>query len=371
MSDNAKYYYVSKFNLELAIDEAVSEVFYDDVVEILPQLIQNTSNEKYFKRYIFKRLPGQDWSMLKEKQDKFSRAEKAYSLEMFGFIEALSRHIIRRSFKIIKAFQGDREWSGDSSASDTKPEPPITLFSSSIAADKSKSVVSQKAPEEEIDISFTEEDQSTQQLRITKTDQPKMDKDPPQQSSTPEKGKTLGRNDKQADIYASWSLKEQKEREQYQVVIEQPPKDMNTTTLTLKENISSLIQRDIRMFKEVKLLDGSRKIIGYLSTWDNMKECIDKPMTNKIKTSKRSNTNKSQNLSPKSNTVGTGSNRIPIGNRKSSKQVKKTEDEPFMIPKRSSDSTKKTSLKKPWISKKKLAADIATIMETLKSLVRQ
>ncbi|GBB93982.1 hypothetical protein RclHR1_02270006 [Rhizophagus clarus] len=175
MSDNAKYYYVSKFNLELAIDEAVSEVFYDDVVEILPQLIQNTSNEKYFKRYIFKRLPGQDWSMLKEKQDKFSRAEKAYSLEMFGFIEALSRHIIRRSFKIIKAFQGDREWSGDSSASDTKPEPPITLFSSSIAADKSKSVVSQKAPEEEIDISFTEEDQSTQQLRITKTDQPKMD----------------------------------------------------------------------------------------------------------------------------------------------------------------------------------------------------
>ncbi|GBB98295.1 hypothetical protein RclHR1_33200002 [Rhizophagus clarus] len=77
---------------------------------------------------------------------------------------------------------------------------------------------------------------------------------------------------------ASWSLKERKERERYQVVIEQPPDDMNTTTLALKENISSLIQRDIRMFKEVKLLDGSRKIIGYLSTWDNMKDCIDKPM---------------------------------------------------------------------------------------------
>ncbi|GES86949.1 hypothetical protein GLOIN_2v1773466 [Rhizophagus clarus] len=77
---------------------------------------------------------------------------------------------------------------------------------------------------------------------------------------------------------ALWSFKEWKERERYQVVIECPPEDMNMTTLTLKENISSLIQRDIRMFKEVKFLDGSRKIIGYLSTWDNMKECIDKPM---------------------------------------------------------------------------------------------
>ncbi|GBB92583.1 hypothetical protein RclHR1_20260002 [Rhizophagus clarus] len=54
---------------------------------------------------------------------------------------------------------------------------------------------------------------------------------------------------------------------------------MNTTTLALKENISSLIQRDICMFKEVKFPDGSRKIIGYLLTWDNIKECIDMPMT--------------------------------------------------------------------------------------------
>ncbi|GES93365.1 hypothetical protein RCL_jg21162.t1 [Rhizophagus clarus] len=172
MSDDAKYYYVTKFNLELAIDEAVAEIFYNDVVEILPKLIQNTSNEKHFKQYILKRLPGQDWSTLK---DRFSGAEKAYSLEMFGFIEALSRHLIRRFFKIIQASQGDREWSGDSGASDTKTEPPITISSSSTAADKSKSVVSQKAPEEEMDISFTEEDQSAQQLHITKADQPKMD----------------------------------------------------------------------------------------------------------------------------------------------------------------------------------------------------
>ncbi|GBB97133.1 hypothetical protein RclHR1_29200001 [Rhizophagus clarus] len=93
--------------------------------------------------------------------------------------------------------------------------------------------------------------------------------------------------------------------------------------------------------------------------------------TNKIKPSKRSTTNNSQNSSPKSNTVGTGSNRIPIGTCKGSKQVKKTEDDPLKISKRSLDTTKKASPKKPRISKKKLAADIATIMETLKSLVRQ
>ncbi|GBB98202.1 hypothetical protein RclHR1_31660002 [Rhizophagus clarus] len=126
-----------------------------------------------------------------------------------------------------------------------------------------------------------------------------------------------------------------------------------------------------------------------------MKDCIDKPMTwngaqlkwshhlgpsnnktaynktNKIKPSKRSTTNKSQNSSPKSNTKGTGSNCISIGNRQDSKQTKKTEEELYKIKKRFSDSTQKNALKKPWISKKKLAADIVTIMETLKSLVRQ
>ncbi|GBC09909.1 hypothetical protein RclHR1_00920027 [Rhizophagus clarus] len=421
---------------------------------------------------------------------------------MFGFIEALSRHILRRTYKIIQASQGDRERSDDSDTSDTELMPPLTISSSSTAADKSKSVVTPEAPEEEMDISFTEEDQPAPQLHINKIDKPNTDsstkkdkkkrkkkksrqdqsheadqvtkpipsssssnplvleESPPIQSSTPEKGKTLGKTDKQMDIYsedeanyivtgflpsplstavrdiliydipakwsnidilqhlsswsriisiqmaplnalpvrwfpASWSLKERKERERYQVVIEQPPDDMNTTTLALKENISSLIQRDIRMFKEVKLPDGSRKIIGYLSTWDNMKDCIDKPMiwngaqlkwschlgpsnnktaynkTNKIKPSKRSTTNNSQNLSPKSNTVGTGLNRIPIGTCKGSKQAKKTEDDPLKISKRSSDSTKKALPKKPRISKKKLAADIATIMETLKSLVRQ
>ncbi|GBC07298.1 hypothetical protein RclHR1_07370007 [Rhizophagus clarus] len=126
-----------------------------------------------------------------------------------------------------------------------------------------------------------------------------------------------------------------------------------------------------------------------------MKECIDTPMTwngaqlkwschlgssnnksaykttNKIKPSKRPHANTPQNLSRKSNTISTGLNRISIGNRKDFKQAKKTEDESYKISKCSSDSNKKTALKKPQISKKKLAVDIATIIETLKSLVKQ
>ncbi|GBB98749.1 hypothetical protein RclHR1_33000001 [Rhizophagus clarus] len=218
MSDDAKYYYINKLDLELAVDEAVYKVFYDDIVEILPKLIWNTSNEKYFKKYILKHLPDHDWSSLKEKQDKNSGVVKAYSLEMFGFIEALSHHILRRAYKIIQASQGDRE--------------------SFTAADISKSVVTPEATEEEMDISFTEKDQPALQLHINKKDKPNTDsftkkdkkkrkkkksrqdqsheadqmtkpissssslnppvleKSPPVQSSTPEKGKTLERTDK-------------------------------------------------------------------------------------------------------------------------------------------------------------------------------
>ncbi|GES86653.1 hypothetical protein RCL_jg20594.t1 [Rhizophagus clarus] len=149
-----------------------------------------------------------------------------------------------------------------------------------------------------------------------------------------------------------------------------PLNTLPVPTLALKKNISSLIQRDIYMFKEIKFPDGSRKIIGYLSIWDSMKDCIDTPMiwngtlltwsrhlgpsNNKatyknkkeIKTSKQSNTNNySQNSSHKPKTVGTDANHIPISNRKDSKQTKKTKKNPS-ISQSTSDSTKKSSPKK-------------------------
>ncbi|GES84801.1 hypothetical protein RCL_jg24148.t1 [Rhizophagus clarus] len=64
------------------------------------------------------------------------------------------------------------ENSNNNSADD---ELPITASSSSTAANKFKLVVTPQAPEEEIDISFTKEDQSANELLITNEDQPKMD----------------------------------------------------------------------------------------------------------------------------------------------------------------------------------------------------
>ncbi|GBB88583.1 hypothetical protein RclHR1_15120001 [Rhizophagus clarus] len=111
------------------------------------------------------------------------------------------------------------ENSNNNSADD---ELPITASSSSTAANKFKLVVTPQAPEEEIDISFTKEDQSANELLITNEDQPKMDSDPTNSiffiidplplplvlekltlipSSTQEKGKSLGRKDKKLDIY--------------------------------------------------------------------------------------------------------------------------------------------------------------------------
>ncbi|GET03986.1 hypothetical protein GLOIN_2v1690538 [Rhizophagus clarus] len=390
MSDDAKYYYVNKLDLELAVDEA------------------------YFKKYILKRLPDHDWSSLKEKQDKNGGVVKAYSLEMFGFIEALSRHILRRTYKIIQASQGDRERSDDSDTSDTELMPPLTISSSSTAADKSKSVVTPEAPEEEMDISFTEEDQPAPQLHINKIDKPNTDsstkkdkkkrkkkksrqdqsheadqvtkpipsssssnplvleESPPIQSSTPEKGKTLGKTDKQMDIYS--------EDEANYIVTGFLPSPLSTavrdiliydipakwSNIDILQHLSSwsrIISIQVKRQKKYKTVRCKFEMNelfleydtnkSYLSTWDNMKDCIDKPMiwngaqlkwschlgpsnnktaynkTNKIKPSKRSTTNNSQNLSPKSNTVGTGLNRIPIGTCKGSKQAKKTEDDPM------------------------------------------
>ncbi|GBB92582.1 hypothetical protein RclHR1_20260001 [Rhizophagus clarus] len=109
----------------------------------------------------------------------------------------------------------------DSDNHTSHDEQPINISSSSTAANKSKLVVTSQAPEEEMDISFTEEDQPAPQLHITNVDQPKTDtnqitqpipsssssnppvleKSSPPQSNTQEKGKSLERKDKQSDIY--------------------------------------------------------------------------------------------------------------------------------------------------------------------------
>ncbi|GBB83984.1 hypothetical protein RclHR1_10630002 [Rhizophagus clarus] len=73
---------------------------------------------------------------------------------------------------------------------------------------------------------------------------------------------------------ASWSLQEQKKRERYQAAVLNPPESMTMATLVHKDNKAYLISHNINMFKEVKLPDGKRKIIGYLSNWDDLYRLI-------------------------------------------------------------------------------------------------
>ncbi|GES91292.1 hypothetical protein GLOIN_2v1868094 [Rhizophagus clarus] len=353
---------VGKEDLESAITEAVNEAFYNDISDIFRNIMRNTSNET-----------------------------------MRQGIWVPKNRLLPRNGE-----------TNNSEYSSSENESEITISSSFTAANKSKLVITPNAPEEKMNISFTEEDQSAFQLHITNKDQPNMDSEPTnpiffiieplrvkeiitsivqytrEWQISGKKRQTRGylwctvddanyiitgfhpsltskavhdilymtssrngvtstfcntyhhriesfqyKSSGRKNIRPYVSLKEQKERKRYQVVIENPSDDMNTTTLALKENIASLTQRDIRMFKEIKFPDGSRKIIGYLSTWDSMKECIDNPMiwndaSLKCKTSK---TNILQIPSCKSNMVDTSLNRIPVGNCRDFKQAKKTKEE--------------------------------------------
>ncbi|GBC09755.1 hypothetical protein RclHR1_00910005 [Rhizophagus clarus] len=75
----------------------------------------------------------------------------------------------------------------------------------------------------------------------------------------------------------SWFLQERKERERYQAAVLNPPESMNSATLVHNDNEAYLIFHNINMFKEVKLPDGKRKIIGYLSSWDDLHRLINTP----------------------------------------------------------------------------------------------
>ncbi|GBB88462.1 hypothetical protein RclHR1_00150058 [Rhizophagus clarus] len=126
MSVELQYYSVNKFDLELALSEAVDRVFYEELDHIFPKIIRNTSNEKYFKEYILKRLPDHNWSTLKEEQNNsYGPRKTVYFLEMFGFVMALSRRLLRHSWTYIQASNGDREFSDNSENSDADEKPKL------------------------------------------------------------------------------------------------------------------------------------------------------------------------------------------------------------------------------------------------------
>ncbi|GBB95475.1 hypothetical protein RclHR1_25400001 [Rhizophagus clarus] len=234
---------VNKKVLEESITLVIEDVFYDKLPEIFSRIMRNMSNEKYFKKYILDSLNDyQDWSSIQKLHDTYQgAAQKVYSLEMFGFLLALSRWMSKFSwaYHILE----NQDEAADLDDSFAEEVPPITKSSSFMTANKSKLVITPKITEKEMDISFTEEDQSATGLLITNDDQPKIDsftkkdkkkrkkkksrknqsqeanqvtqpilsssssippvleKSSPLPSSTQEKGKSLGRKDKQPDMY--------------------------------------------------------------------------------------------------------------------------------------------------------------------------
>ncbi|GBC03919.1 hypothetical protein RclHR1_00540029 [Rhizophagus clarus] len=78
------------------------------------------------------------------------------------------------STQLFEVSNGEGE-TNNSEYSSSENESEITISSSFTAANKSKLVITPNAPEEKMNISFTEEDQSAFQLHITNKDQPNMD----------------------------------------------------------------------------------------------------------------------------------------------------------------------------------------------------
>ncbi|GES80417.1 hypothetical protein GLOIN_2v1486714 [Rhizophagus clarus] len=81
----------------------------------------------------------------------------------------------------------------------------------------------------------------------------------------------------QAFVHDIIFLQERKERERYQAAVLNPSESMTSATLIHKNNEAYLISHNINMFKEVKLPDGKRKIIGYLSNWDDLYRAKTRP----------------------------------------------------------------------------------------------
>ncbi|GBB85672.1 hypothetical protein RclHR1_12150007 [Rhizophagus clarus] len=76
---------------------------------------------------------------------------------------------------------------------------------------------------------------------------------------------------------AIWNLAERKERERFQAVIYNSPESMNTASLAVPQHLTFLSELNIKMFKEIKFPDGSRKIVRYFETWEHLQKCISNP----------------------------------------------------------------------------------------------
>ncbi|GBB94431.1 hypothetical protein RclHR1_23530001 [Rhizophagus clarus] len=76
---------------------------------------------------------------------------------------------------------------------------------------------------------------------------------------------------------AFWSLKERKERERFQAVVQRPPDSFTADTLAVKEHLTNFINPlHIKAFKEVKNPDGTCKMIAYFKSWEDLQNILSK-----------------------------------------------------------------------------------------------
>ena len=76
----------------------------------------------------------------------------------------------------------------------------------------------------------------------------------------------------------SWGLSKRKQHEKFQAVVYNLSDDMTDTSLFPNGCLHQfLLDSDIKSFKIVKEVDGSRKMIGYFDTWDHVSTRINNP----------------------------------------------------------------------------------------------
>ncbi|GES84239.1 hypothetical protein GLOIN_2v1765605 [Rhizophagus clarus] len=206
---------------------------------------------------------------------------------------------------------------------------------------------------------------------------------------------------------ASWSLKERKERERFQAVVQGPPDSFTADALAVKEHLTNFINPlHIKAFKEVKNPDSTRKMIAYFESWEDLQNILSKEsfwdgaklswcrhtvpsFITRRKGSQRSNSNRQDepnkpnqgppskrtktNSGSKTGSPATGSNHVPIrsppkdssqsssGNKTGGKNKKsqKTKDK----------STATSPPKK--LSKRQLHAEIVEIKTVLMDFIRK
>ncbi|GBB90201.1 hypothetical protein RclHR1_01710001 [Rhizophagus clarus] len=179
---------------------------------------------------------------------------------------------------------------------------------------------------------------------------------------------------------------------------------MTSATLVHKDNEAYLISHNINMFKEVKLPDGKRKIIGYLSNWDDLHRLINTPnvwhgetvdwthhtspshnprKSTKSPDKKSQRTTKSTNASflnyssaksRPSKKVATGANNIPVhcsrGNASHQQYLSSTKPGKDSS-KTESDGKKHKKSKRSSTSKRMIMAEITRMNEVLESLLKR